>query len=394
MKRTPAIDTPIDRRSSVSPTDGETAYTRSVVVDMLMAQRVKNVDPPICFCTDIDFTLIYQPDYMEDPNFGPELMPFLEQLNERYRRATRDVVEFVRSRHIPIIPVSGIDLPMLVRHQTQESLPRQIDVAVLSVGTEIWLLQEDGSYVLDTHYKNYIENEIGFKRDRIYSICVEYKETIDKMIACGELPDLQFDFQPRDKKENVAAYKALTPETMEPLSGALPPQPYKISYNFIGTREVAGRLQSIGKSLLKRTGYPEIRLLLSQDRRLDDGLIRYNIDVVPVTKDAAINYLKQRLGCFVLYAGDSQNDKPAIENAADVSIIVGNARQDLLDSIRSWTRLGGRKIRKYRQNNRTVRIYLDSNHHNKGPESLLNSFHELEHIFARYYRLKHFRMSS
>jgi hypothetical protein len=344
-------------------------------IELLNKQRSRGINPPLCFFTDIDFTLIYQNTIGSSQVDSSQ--PVIEQ-NQRYRVATFQFFDLLTRYDIPIIPVSGIDLPILLAHQKNSILPNNIEIAILSVGTEIWLRQSDGSYVLDEVFKKYVEEDIGFKRQNIYPICERFRD----IIHLEHYPDIELEFQPRDRKTPIVGQDACVH------SDGHYPQNYKISFNFVGTTSIALVLEKMFRQLLSQKGYPNIRVLFSHDKYLEGGRIRFNIDVLPVTKDESIRYMTSVYGCVAIYAGDSGNDVMAIKNAADAAIIVGNARNDLLDEVANWNVLSGRTLKKFEVNKRTIRIYRDEDNTSRGPESLIKASQELLKLFARYQKIK------
>jgi HAD superfamily hydrolase (TIGR01484 family) len=291
-------------------------YQDSVVVDKLdMQLRVQGDLTAAAVFTDIDGT------YLGQSNDPHEVSAF--------RKATLDMESQLAASHIPLIAVTGRELYMVQDMQSPapEALPK-FDIVVAAVGTEIHILQKDGSYKKDEQYQKFLQDEIGFDRVLMYEICKELKSSI-----ATQKPELSLDFQPLDSEVNVEAYEN-DPEHAQEKTGQGKPQGFKISFRFNASHSDRNWVADQFRTTLDRGGFEKVLIVISHDSSLDEDRIRYNIDIIPVTKDAAIEYLVQTLKCEGVVAGDSGNDQRMIENATDAGIVVGGAKQELVDGLR------------------------------------------------------------
>lgn len=282
-------------------------YEHSILLSKFLKQP--KGEPPVVGFTDIDNTYIVRTDNPID--------------RARYQQATADMTKFMEDHHFPIVAVTGRDLPLVTAgQQSEEQLPA-FDIVAASVGTELFIRQADGSYVPDKKYERFIEQTIGFNRPAVYAECAVLEKIIQE-----EAPGLELAFQPRDTSENVKAYQS-EPRTAFDKTGQPPPQPHKISYRFHGTIADVKNLDRTFRNHLRSRGFRKTQIVFSEDSKLPDGRTRFNIDVVPVTKDTAINWMVAEYGCRGVVAGDSGNDTQMILRAADAGIVVGGAKAEL-----------------------------------------------------------------
>src|SRR5512135_817997 len=90
-------------------------YNNSVLIHKLNIKSAKK-DFPFCVFTDIDDTYIYQyqPTREEKANLTEaQIAELIQVTNEKYKRATQEVTNFLDARNIPIIAVTGRDLPLV-----------------------------------------------------------------------------------------------------------------------------------------------------------------------------------------------------------------------------------------------------------------------------------------
>jgi hydroxymethylpyrimidine pyrophosphatase-like HAD family hydrolase len=328
-------------------------YSHSTLVEKLSAQRQLGWNSFFVLFSDIDRTLVLEEGTAED--------------RQAYSVATREVFRLLERNHIPLIVVTGNDLAMVQDYLSEGRLPAMPDVAVVAVGSEIFVQQRSGRMLPDEQYSQQMrrqfprhsqssvknQNKQQNKDDAvvpgIYELC---QELVAKVKA--KFPNTDFDFQPRDKLS---------------LTSDQPPQPYKISFK---SRDTFFDPQT------KRHNQPEVfRYVTRQLDELQDkfralGFSDLTVARIPgpgyddydvgVAKDVAIRYLlgilhKERLlsektpdsdGELKLeaaFAGDSLNDLQALQMAEISSWVVGGARQDLLDQLLSM--FGRRQNRQY-----------------------------------------------
>ena len=336
-------------------------YANSTLLNKFQLQKDTR---PLCSFSDIDGTYVFN---STDP---------LDQA--KYRQATGELTNLLAAENIGNIAVTGRDLRMVTEGQSPktENLP-QFDVIVAAVGTEIYVRQTDGTYRLDEAFKKYIEEAMGFNRQEVYAVCKAY---LGKVTASA--PRLGLEFQPRDREnlleEGVDSYEEKPYST----DTARTPQPYKISYYFNGSEQERTAMQSGTENYLFDNGHPGLHVVISKDKQLPDGRDRYNMDIVPITKDGAINYLSTEYGSLGVVSGDSGNDIRMIQYGADVAAIPGNVNDELRQVIDQLPTIRETKHFQIKQANGGSRLFYVEPDSLNGPESIKKAM--------RAYRLLHF----
>lgn len=307
-------------------------YKNSTIVEKFQRQLDSNEFEGMMLTafTDIDGTFIsvLWPTDSEKQNLPPSALKMIyEEINSPRIKATEEITEFLYRHNIPIIAVTGRDIPM-VEELNQIGITPKFDMIAGAVGTELDVLQKDNIYKRDAKFETHVREEIGFERSRVYAMCCEVKEDIRT-----RMPHLDLVFQDRDSEENVRIYAENPLAKEQGRTKINSPQPYKISFNLNGT---LSEMEAVRQTFLKefvKNGLEKVKLVFSHTEDLQGGRIRFNIDVVPVQKDEAINWMCGEYGCVGAVAGDSGNDEAMIKFGAEAGVVVGGSKQELITAI-------------------------------------------------------------
>jgi hydroxymethylpyrimidine pyrophosphatase-like HAD family hydrolase len=310
--------------------ESQLEYTNSTLFPKLKRQLRDNAKAYTLF-SDIDGTAIYK---------GGNLVHNQEQ--------TKLLAEELEFNNIPLVLVTGRDIDLVKNNQVPngDMIPLA-DVLCTDVGTTIHVLQKDGVYLQDSKYTQYVEDTVGFTRDQVYPISLEVRNAMQ-----SEKPELELEYQVLDLPEN---------------KGIMPQSPHKISFRFNTVApKVAEEIVQIFKDALNKQGLDKLVVLLSHDSYLQDGRTRYNIDLLPFTKDVAVQYMVEYYGTLAIVAGDSGNDEAMLlhgeSDSIVASIIVGGSKPELIDAVKKATT--------------TRKMYLEEGDA-KGPESIRKALKEL-----------------
>jgi len=253
----------------------------------------------------------------------------IEERNAPFKEATLKTKAFLDANNIPLVALTGRPID-LVESDAYLFMGGSFhfDAVFCAVGTELYIpiVKPDGKigFALDQDWKKHVEQDIGFIRSDVYSRCLETNKAV-----LDALPQSQLVFQERDREENVAAWaadKGTTPPGK--------PEPYKVSYRFRATLQDKDRLEAIYRKNLDEKGLNKLKIVISNGTNLENGVVEYNMDIVPVTKQDSLQYLKDRYvrqhpqepPPVSVYAGDSGNDEDPL-SISDVGIIVGGEKQ-------------------------------------------------------------------
>lgn len=293
-------------------------YKLSSLVSKLERQRKnKPLKIPLCLFTDLDDTYILKywpseeildanPQKYTDTILSPDTSMYLP---------TMQLKSFLDSHDIPCIAVSGRDLYQMneLKNKFIEIIPdhpeiMDFDAIIGAVGTEIYIKQ-DKSYQKDPAFEQICASS-SYNKTKIYSI-------LDQLIPLirSKFQPVAFDFCKRDKKGSI---------------GEHPPLPYKISYEYKATAESSEKIIELVTETLKQKGFGLVKILWSCPYPIDNTINKYNVDIVPISKDQPITYLKNMLQVRAVVAGDSGNDYDMLAKAADIAVLVGNTKPELL----------------------------------------------------------------
>lgn len=275
---------------------------------------------PLCLFSDLDDTYIlkYWPSEeiletnsqkVTDTILSPDLTIYDETILLK---------RFLDDNNIPLIAVSGRDLFQMkeLRSKFIKTIPSNpeimdFDAIIGAVGTEIYIKTND-SYRLDSQFEK-VCSKTSYNKEALYTILESLIPIVRKKYS-----PIAFDFCKRDKKDSI---------------DELPTLPYKISYEFKSDEQNAHLIIQMISENLSMSGYGFVKILWSSPYAIDKSINKYNVDIVPVSKDIPVLYLKKLLDLTVIVAGDSGNDFEMLTNAADIAIVVGNAKKELIDLI-------------------------------------------------------------
>lgn len=339
-------------------------YKDSVILGNLLEQKIIP-DSKVAIFSDIDGT-------MTNPeNFS------------KGKKALNLTSLFLDKHKVPLVAVSGRDISLIRSGQINGKdfdklgLP-QFPVCIGAVGTEIYVLQKNGEYKLDQGWESHIKEEIGFNRGLIYEKgCLPILEKYKSIF-----PDLRLRFQQRDSEENVAAWKN-DPDNLNKRE-VLEPQSKKISFNIDASETEMQVLREEFAEMLIGIDRSRVKVIFSSGKRLENGKLNWNIDLIPVDKKDAMKFLAEKFGAMSISAGDSGNDESMI-NSGDAGLVVGGAKDELVMSARESAKKEGmeKQTRHFTKivspedlKSRILFIEPEDNV-NRGPESLLKGLRAL-----------------
>lgn len=296
-------------------------FIGSSLTTKLEAQKKENPNQkPICLFTDLDDTYIlkYWPseEVLEknsqkftDTILSPDLSLYEPTLKLR---------KFLDELNIPVVIVSGRDFHQLneLQHKFASTFPNNpeimdFDVFIGAVGTEIIIKTESG-YTRDTDYDQLMDKSL-YDREKIYRILSDLIPKIREKFR-----PVAFDFCKRDQLDST---------------DELPKLAHKISYEFKAKEADAAKIEEAIRDELSREYPTTLAILVSSPYALGDGVRKYNVDIVPFSKEKPIMYLQEILDITSVIAGDSGNDYDMLAKTGDYSIIVGNAKNELLERL-------------------------------------------------------------
>ena len=242
----------------------------------------------------------------------PEETKKLEKITEKYS--------------IPTIIVTGIGGQKLMEIIEKEGL-RKPEIIVGAVGTEIFVLQQDGTYLKDEKFDDQLK-KVKFDRLAIAKEALSLIENSEYQLNFQH-PDIEKDF----------------------IEGKIPPdQPYKLSFYFMGDDNNRDKVEAI-----VRQKFPDLEVVVCEEVHHNSQIKpgepkKYNIDLLPKLsetdyggKAGAVNYLQKILEIKRGFrVGDSGNDERMLKDIAiGEGVIVGGATKELTDRIgKSATPIG------------------------------------------------------
>lgn len=292
-------------------------YKESKIANRIQ-ERLDNNQHPLALFSDIDNTY-YRRDQIEAMNELDRLLE-LEAIGKVY--------------------ITGRDQPMV---ENQKDLPKA-DVVAGSVGTEIYVLQENDEYQLDEEFRQLLLNT--WNRNKIY-------ETAQRLTH--EYP--QLIFQPRDR-----------PGAYERNETNQPPQEFKISFH------VYGEYSDLEETVkLLEENISGARAIGSTD--IHDSH-KFNIDLLPLQagKEMVISYLCQKLGLAGFTAGDSGNDLSMLIEGGQPAILVGGARQEAKAITLQLGETSPRTdVREFPQGGKIQKIYIGRDKYEDAARAIVNA---------------------
>lgn len=277
----------------------------------------------VCLFSDLDDTYIlkYWPPEDVIEKSSQKLSDVILSPDSSLYDPTITLRRFLLENNIPIIAVTGRDLHQMNElHRAFSEMPLQhaeimdFDAIIGAVGTEIYVKSQHGEYQLDRNYSTLLD-KTSFDREKIYALLEELIISIRDTYKI-----VSIDFSKRDKRGSV---------------GELPILPHKLSIEFKCTTPISVEIERTIRKAFDTHGFESIKLLKSCPYTIDGTVHKFNFDIVPLTKSHAINYLKRLLNTYAIVAGDSGNDYDMLATAADSAVVVGNAKHELRDALKT-----------------------------------------------------------
>lgn len=296
-------------------------YSNSSLLKKIeLQQKESSITRPLCLFSDLDdsYLMKYWPTEDILDRYNQKYTDVILSPNNKLYKPTITLKKYLDRHNIPLIIVSGRDIHQLneLTNAFAKRLPldpeiMNFDAIIGAVGTEIYV-NNDNTYQIDTQYQELLK-KTSFDRKDIYKIL----ETLIPIIK-NKFNPITFDFSKRDKIDSI---------------NELPKQSYKISLEFKSDNSMSKKIEQTIKTVFKINNLHTVKLLLSSPYHIDRSISKFNLDIVPFSKDKPIKYLKSLLNVTSVVAADSGNDFDMISKSADYGIVVGNAKKELTDSI-------------------------------------------------------------
>ncbi|MFA6588414.1 MAG: HAD family hydrolase [Patescibacteria group bacterium] len=225
----------------------------------------------------------------------------------------------------PVVAVTGNHFQGVMKRIESGELPK-FPVIIGAVGTEIWVLQENGEYAQDLNYQEMLIKEKHFDRPAL-------AQNAAKMIKDfkTEFPQAELDYQGTIESPHRLAEIAYL---QNPDDTSIDVQPFKISFHFFAESEA--ELEKISKAANER--FPEQQLVISEEINFNNQLPpeatrkKYCLDILPITKAGAVEYVSKLTGVKKgMVAGDSGNDVDMLLKTEKLqAVLVGGAKTEAL----------------------------------------------------------------
>lgn len=259
------------------------AVFESVALEWTVRQRSRG-DLPRAVFADIDDTFI-------DRAGSPAAL-----------QAAQDLRNISANTETPLILVSGVGFDAILARVFSGEIPEP-EVIVGAVGTDIWLRSKDGDWQKDDAYAAFLRG-IGYSPEAVKLLAEEFM---------SDHSDRGFHFDPNGFGE------------------------HKVSLQFLGDDESSERLADVA-----REHFVPFKIITCKEihynAKLPAGakILKYCMDIVPVTKAGAVEYLRSALGVEAGFkAGDSGNDADMLlAHDPLMPIIVGGSKSELLAKFR------------------------------------------------------------
>lgn len=290
--------------------------------------------------------------------------------------ASRQLYEGLHEESYPVVAVTGNGIEDVIQRIEAGELP-YFPIIAAAVGTEIYVLhEEDGKkvYKKDERYEQ-ILLEKGFDRPKLATTGQQMVEDVKGQNAQyqGEThPEWKLDFQhPIEER----AYREGNPPAETP---------FKMSFHAFASSETS--LVALRAEMAKR--FPGQQIVISEEinynskMQPNDTNKKYNIDILPITKAGAVNYISDTTGVAIkVVAGDSGNDSEMLTGTGDVSIIVGGAKPELttaVDEVVSETEENRHFQRVRDEEGNLAKLYYREKGEGLGPESIARAIRFLK----------------
>ncbi|MBI5044658.1 MAG: HAD hydrolase family protein [Candidatus Levybacteria bacterium] len=268
--------------------------------------------------------------------------------------------------NFPVVAVTGNGLADVQARIASGELPYFSAIASC-VGTEIWVLNGDGTdrrYLQDNAFAQEVASH-GYDRKAIAALGAAL---IEEMSVTS--PASGFVFQQPEQEEALL------------LGQGRQVQPYKTSFYFLSSQDAYDGLVS---SIRDQFSGQKVVICeeIGHNSKIQPGEAKkYCVDVLPVTKSDAVNYLKSSLDIDIaVVAGDSGNDTEMLEGSGDVSILVGGARDEAVAAISEEAGSGSGKGSFRRVGDK---LYYQEASERVGPESIIHAAEILRRAQRRF----------
>jgi hydroxymethylpyrimidine pyrophosphatase-like HAD family hydrolase len=281
------------------------------------------------------------------------------------RRHTSFVLfETLQKHNIPIHAITGASFSSVLERIKKGELPYS-QIISSKVGTERYILIKqygNKKYIRDVSWDEKMR-QTGYDRKTVVL-------KLQKLIEKPPSEIIGFTFQNPSEEEEF-------------LKSGITEQPFKTSCYFFSSdpNEAAIKI---------REEFPDCRVVICEEinhnRQIKPGEPKkWCLDILPITKSDAVNSVSDQYQTEInIIAGDSGNDKEMILGEGDISIVVGGAKQELVDALKNALGFTPLKsfTRRYESGNQ--RFFLERSEKRKGPESIVYALRVLSR-FARIY---------
>ncbi|MCW1930580.1 MAG: hypothetical protein KIH62_004690 [Candidatus Kerfeldbacteria bacterium] len=228
----------------------------------------------------------------------------------------------------PIIAVTGNHFPWMRQRMERGEPFLRLPVLATSVGTEVWVLQDDGTYQRDEEYRALLEG-LGYDRKQLAAGAAAYIEQ-----AATAHPGWNVKFRHPDTDMNFLAGKDM--------SSDMEFEPTKITLRF-SPSDPDFSLEACIQELVASSEAIQGQLVVGC--RVPSSHPLFDIDIVPTTKGGALLYMTRRFEhmngrpLHAVVAGDSGNDLDMLRTALRGDpAIEGRHIPALLDGYKAETR--------------------------------------------------------
>ncbi len=281
--------------------------------------------------------------------------------------ASRQLFAGTVEKDYPIVAVTGNDLAGIAKRQEANDLPK-FPILIGSVGTEIHVLQPDGTYKRDEEYREMLLKEKHFDRPIIAKSAAELITDLSERMPAAELSYQGTEQSPYHQAE-VAYLK-------DPEAHKENVQEFKVSFHFFADSPEG--VEAIAREAEQR--FPGQELVICEEINYNNQLPpeeqrkKYCLDVVPITKAGAVDYVTKRTGVEKgIVAGDSGNDADMLEKSGKLqAVIVGGAKSELTSAVDATAveKPGKSSFRRVVGEDGTLKAMYVERGDRKGPESI------------------------
>lgn len=380
----------------------QNGYKNSVLLGTLAQQSLlTGWDNLAGLFTDLDGTYVVWKNFSQQEQTTlslEEKRALSVDFAQPYIKSAERLLERLNKKSRPIFAVSGRDMNLIrIGQPGGKEFERahfpMFPACAGAVGTEISILQKDGTYIPDDEWTDYIRNNIGFNRAHIYGQAATIDEPATGCVGLlQKLSEYKLQFQTRDTPQNVLAWQN-DPENKQGNKIEEKPQDFKISFWFEGNNQSITTVKQAFEEMLSSVAInrPQVKTVISHHKTLNNGEHVFNLDLVPVSKRDAIEYMANKYHLFAVVSGDSGNDEDMLLNALPkkqaAGVIVGGAKAELVESVHST--LESSEIRKqtkhftsFNHEGDSRLLYIGLPEEGHGPTSLDAAIHAFELLDA------------